>query len=55
MYQNNAAAKANEKLFYERSQYTHTTVPLMKIDDTLKELKNILNEILDVLRNNQQK
>lgn len=54
MYPNDAAIQANKKLAYQSSQYTTTTVPLMKIDDSLTEIRDVLKDILDVLKGNQE-
>lgn len=45
-----AARQANERLFVQRSQYESTTAPLIRVNDTLKEIKELLAEILTTLK-----
>lgn len=49
MYYNDAAKEANKKISDERLMYQSTTAPLMKINNTLDEIKNLLKEILEIL------
>jgi hypothetical protein len=48
---NNSAASANKQLAANRTAYESTTAPLMMINGTLKEMKDILNKILIILQN----
>ena len=50
MIVNQAAEKANEQIRQASLQYRSTTDPLLAIHDTLKDMKNVLNEILELLR-----
>lgn len=50
MIVNQAAEKANEQIRQASLQYRSTTEPLLAIHDTLKDMKNVLNEILELLR-----
>lgn len=45
-----AAAEANERIRQERLAYQSTTAPLEKINDSLKDIKLILTEILELLK-----
>jgi len=44
-----AAARANDRIRQESIAYHSTTAPLNQVNDNLKEIKIILNEILDLL------
>lgn len=50
MQTNRAAEIANEQIRQASLQYKSTTEPLYAIHDTLKDMKNVLNEILELLR-----
>jgi len=45
-----AAARANDKIRQERIAYESTTAPLQNINDTLKDIKLLLNDILVLLK-----
>jgi len=45
-----AAAAANDRIRQESIAYHSTTAPLNQVNDNLKEIKIILNEILDLLK-----
>lgn len=45
-----AADRANEEIRQGRLAYQSTTAPLEKINDTLKDIKLLLNDILDLLK-----
>jgi len=45
-----AAAKANEQIKQERIAYHYTMAPLQDINDTLKDIKLLLNDILVLLK-----
>lgn len=51
MYTNQTShtEKANQKLTAERLAYTSTTAPLHQINGTLREIKEVLVQILEVL------
>lgn len=50
MQTNRAAEIANEQIRQASLHYRSTTEPLYAIHDTLKDMKNVLNEILELLR-----
>lgn len=50
MHTNQSAQAANKILAQERLHYQSTTAPLNSIHDTLKDVKNLLSEILEILR-----
>ena len=45
-----AAAQANERIRQESLAYQSTTAPLIQVNDTLKDIKLILTEILELLK-----
>jgi len=47
---NEYAKRANERLYAERQAYSSTTMPLMAINDTLKDIKNLLQELVAIHR-----
>lgn len=49
-YMNDAAKRANERLYAERQAYNSTTAPLMDINNTLKSIKSLLQELVDILK-----
>lgn len=45
-----AAAAANDRIRQESIAYHSTTAPLIQVNDSLKDIKLILNEILELLK-----
>lgn len=47
-----SAQRENDKLRQQSLQYSTVTAPLHEINSTLKEMKDILDQIRDILQNN---
>ena len=55
LYPNEAARKANERLYQERQAYQSTTEPLTRINNTLQEIKDILKDLLELQKGSHGK
>lgn len=47
-YTNEAARKANERLYQQRQAYQSTTEPLTRINNTLQEIRDILKDLVEL-------